>query len=299
MTTATALKSQASDPIMAVAARIAEIGPKFDNDILETTRALYAPLVAQQSTAGVTVTADIAYGADPRQKLDLYRGAGQKLPVLVYIPGGGFVGGDKNFDGNFYGNLGTYFAKHGYLTVIANYRLAPAHQYPAGSEDVASAIAWAKANAAAHGGDPARIIVWGQSAGSTHVANYLFNPIFHSPAGADVVAGILMSGPYKFSGPQRGNLVAYLGSDESQYENRSPITHVNKSKVPLLLSVAEYDPDYLAAPTFELAAAVTRRDGKAPAIAYMTGHNHVSTVQSIGTAQDDVGSRIRAFLASF
>lgn len=289
-------RKAADDPFAAVTAKIAAIGPKFDDDVLNQTRALYTPLVQKQSTAGVTVTADVAYGADPRQKLDVYRGQGQKMPILVYIPGGGFVGGDKNFDGIFYGNLGTYFAKHGYLTIVANYRLAPAAQWPAGPQDVAGAVAWAKANGAQYGGDPARIIVYGQSAGSTHVAGYLFDPQFKAEG---IAAGILMSGPYKFAGTLRPNLVAYLGADESAYAARSPLTHVNNSRVPLMLSVAEFDPGFLAEPTFELAAAVTRRDGKAPHVVSLPGHNHVSTVQSLGSGQDDVGESIREFLDRF
>ena len=284
-----------------VAERIAAIGPKFDNDILAETRALYVPHVKSQSTAGVTITPDIAYGADPRQKLDLYKPEGRRVPVLVYIPGGGYVGGDKNSDGVFYGNLGIYFARHGFLTIIANYRLAPAHGWPAGSQDVGGAIAWAIKNAESHGGDANRLFLFGQSAGATHAASYLFDPQFHPASGAGVTAAVLMSaGSYRVAGPKPPpNVAAYFGSDPAQYEARSPITHVGKSKVPLFLSVAEYDPGALTAPTFDLARAVSLRDGKAPQFAFMRGHNHVSTVQSLGSSQDDVGAQVRGFLSGF
>ncbi|MBV8513544.1 MAG: alpha/beta hydrolase [Xanthobacteraceae bacterium] len=276
--------------------KIAAMGPNFDEEILGATRALYAPLIRMPSAA-VKVTADVAYGSDPRQKLDVYQPAGAAEHVLVYIPGGGFVAGDKNLDGVFYVNLGNYFASHGILTIVANYRLAPAHAWPAGAQDVAGAVAWARANAKSFGGDPARIVLFGQSAGSTHAATYLFDPTFH-PAGQAGVAGILMSGPYLFQGELRPNLKAYFGDDPSRYAERSPLTHVGKSRTPLLLSVAEYDPAFLAAPTYELARAVTLRDGKSPSVAYFAGHNHVSTVMSFGTPQDDVGARVREFIAS-
>lgn len=283
-----------------VAEKIKAIGAKFDNDILAQTRALYAPLVKQQSAASVTVTADIAYGSDPRQKLDLYRPEGRRLPVLVYIPGGGYVGGDKNSDGVFYGNLGVYFARHGYLTIVANYRLAPAHPWPAGAQDVAGAIAWAKKEAEGHGGDAGRLFLFGQSAGATHSASFLFDPQFHAPSGVGVTAAVLMSGgTYRLLPNPPPNVVAYFGADATQYEARSPLTHVGRSKVPLLLSVAEYDPGFLTAPTFELARAVSLRDGKPPQFTFMRGHNHVSTVQSLGTSQDDVGARVREFLGGF
>jgi triacylglycerol lipase len=283
-----------------MADRIKAIGAKFDNDILAEMRALYAPLVKGQSAAGVTITADHAYGGDARQKLDLYRPEGRLLPVLVYIPGGGYVGGDKNADGVFYRNLGLYFARHGYLTVIANYRLAPANSWPAASQDVASALAWTRKEAEAHGGDAAKIFLFGQSAGATHAASYLFDPQFHPSAGVGVVAGVLMSGgSYRVLGNPPPNVAAYFGSDPTQYEARSPITHVGKSKVPLMLSVAEYDSGFLTAPTYGLARAVSLRDGKSPQFVFFRGHNHVSTVQSLGSPQDDVGARVREFLSGF
>jgi acetyl esterase len=283
-----------------VADKIKAIGPRFDQEILAATQALYAPLVKQQSRAGVTITADLAYGADPRQKLDVYRPEGRRLPVLVYIPGGGFIGGDKNADGVFYGNLGVYFARHGYLTIVANYRLAPAHPWPAGSQDTAGAIAWAKKEAEAHGGDANRLFLFGQSAGATHAASYLFDPQFHASSGVGVTAAVLMSGGgYRVPPNATANHLAYYGSDASQYEARSPITHVGKSKVPLFLSVAEYDPGALTAPTYDLARAVSLRDGKSPRFHFMRGHNHVSTVQSLGSSQDDVGSLVREFLGEF
>jgi acetyl esterase/lipase len=276
--------------------KVAAMGPNFSPDILEATKAIYAPLIAKPD-GRVKVTADVAYGSDARQKLDVYQPATAADRVLVYIPGGGFVGGDKN-DGVFYGNLGRYFAGHGILTVIANYRLAPAHPWPAGSQDVGAAVAWTRANAKSYGGNPDRIVLYGQSAGATHSAGYLFDTSFQPNGQPGVAAGILMSGPYAFQGQLLPNLKAYLGDDPSKYPERSPLTHVAKSRTPLLLSVAEYDPVFLATPAYDLARAVTVRDGKSPRLAYFAGHNHVSTVMSFGTAQDDVGSLVRDYIAS-
>jgi triacylglycerol lipase len=279
--------------------KIAAIGPKFDPEILEATSRMYTPLVGKPKTS-VKVTADVAYGSDPRQKLDVYQPAQATGPVIVYIPGGGFVGGDKNSGGAFFGNLGRYFADHGILTIVANYRLAPTHAYPAGAQDVASALAWARANATKYGADPARIVLFGQSAGSTHAACYLFDPQFHPAAGAGVAAGILMSGPYKVEGELRAGMLAYFGADKTAYPARSPLALAAKAsagKLPLMLSVAEFDPSHLVTPTYELATVLTQRDGKTPRIAFFPGHNHVSTVMSFGTPQDDVGSVVREFIA--
>jgi acetyl esterase/lipase len=277
--------------------KVIAMGPNFDPAILEATRALYAPLI-DPPPGRVKVTADIAYGTDSRQKLDVYQPAAPADRALIYIPGGGFTGGDKNLDGTFYVNIGNYFAGHGILTIIANYRLAPAHSWPTGSEDVGSVVAWARSNVKSFGGTSDRMVLCGQSAGATHAAGHLFDPTFQPAGQPGVAAGILMSGPYAFEGELRPNLAAYLGTDPTKYAERSPLTHVAKSRTPLLLSVAEYDPPFLAVPTYELARAVTLRDGKNPRLAYFADHNHVSTVLSIGTAQDEVGAAICEFVAS-
>jgi acetyl esterase len=288
-----------SADIADVSRKVAAFGPVFNPDILGATRALYAPLVGKSRT-GVQVTKDVAYGKDPRQNLDIYRPAQGADRTLIYIPGGGFVGGSKDGDdgvGPFYGNLGNYFADHGVLTLVANYRLAPAHPWPAGAQDVAAVVAWARANAKQHGGNPDRIILYGQSAGATHCASYIFDSSFHPAGGVGLAAGILMSGPYKVEGELTAGRLAYFGPDKSTYAARSPLTHVAKGpRIPLMLSIAEYDPAMLAGPTYELAIALTQRDGKSPHVAYFAGHNHVSTVMSFGTAQDDVGSVVRAFV---
>ena len=295
-TTATQLRSDSFN-LDDLRSKVAAFGPKFDQDILLATRALYQPLIGKPRNA-VKVTADIAYGSDARQKLDVYQPVRPTGDVLVYIPGGGFVAGDKNADGVFYGNLGNYFADHGILTIVANYRLAPSHVWPTGLQDVGSTVAWARANAHTYGGDPSRMVLFGQSAGASHAAGYVFDTSFHPKDGVGIKACILMSGPYKVTAPTRAPLSTYFGEDASNYAARSPMSHVGKSKVPLLLSVAEYDPAFLAIPTYELAAAATAAHGKSPQVAYFAGHNHVSTVMSFGTPQDDVGAIVRGFIGS-
>jgi hypothetical protein len=72
----------AASEIADVRRRIAAMGPNFDEQILGATRALYAPLIREPS-GGVKVTADVAYGSDARQKLDVYQPAGAAEHVLA------------------------------------------------------------------------------------------------------------------------------------------------------------------------------------------------------------------------
>jgi acetyl esterase/lipase len=277
--------------------KLAEMGAQFNPDVLAATQSLYAPLVAPPP-GDLEADYDVSYGADERQKLDVYRAKGSlKRPVLFFVPGGGFVGGDKRGSDQFYGNLARWFVKQGFVAIAINYRLAPAHVWPSGAQDVGLALAWAASNVGRYGGDPDRIIVFGQSAGAAHVAAFLFHPKLNTPT-PGVVGAILASGFYRVTEKDRTpNITAYFGSDASTFEDRSPITHVGASKIPLLLTIAEFDPAFLATPTFQLADAITQKTGKAPAFLWLKGHNHVSTLLSFDSGDDVFGNKILEFAA--
>jgi acetyl esterase/lipase len=275
--------------------RIAEMGPHFDPAILQQTFALYRPLLPRPPE-NLTVRLNVPYAGDERQRLDLYApAAAAKLPILLYVPGGGFVGGDKRSEDGFYANIGYDFARRGFLVLVMNYRLAPRHAWPAGGEDIGSAVDWARDHAAANGGDPDRISVFGQSAGATHVLTWLFDPALKGIK--PVAAAILASGTYRIAGDRMPpNVLAYFGSDASLYEARSPITHVHRTDVSLLLTVSEFDPPFLASPTFELAARLTNANGRPPRLHWLAGHNHVSNVLSVGTVDETAANILADFL---
>jgi acetyl esterase len=145
---------------------IREWGPGAGPDLNANTKKIYLPLLAP--AAGVAQEIDLAYGEHPRQKLDVYHAADGKADktIVVYIPGGGFTGGDKRQDDNYFGNVGRFFARQGMVGVTANYRLAPEFRWPSAARDVQAAVRWIKANAARFGADPARVFIFGHSAGS-------------------------------------------------------------------------------------------------------------------------------------
>jgi acetyl esterase len=82
--------------------------------------------------------------------------------TCIMVHGGGFTKGDKQ---SFIKPLFQPLTKAGFAWFTINYRLAPAHAWPACAEDVATAIKWVKAHAAEHRIDPSRIALIGESAG--------------------------------------------------------------------------------------------------------------------------------------
>ncbi|MGC0415247.1 alpha/beta hydrolase [Embleya sp. AB8] len=85
------------------------------------------------------------------------------LGVLVWFHGGGFVFGDIDSSD---GTCVATALDTGCVVVSVGYRLAPEHPFPAGFEDAWAALGWVVGQAAAFGGDPARVAVGGTSAGA-------------------------------------------------------------------------------------------------------------------------------------
>lgn len=280
-----------------IVAELRRIGARFDPDVLLATRALYRPAVELLPWAGRSAVHDIAYGPAERQRLDIYPADRSGAPVVLFLHGGGFVGGDKRGDASFYGNVGRYFAAHGFLAILANYRLAPAAVWPSGTEDVAAVVAWIARHAGDHGGDGARIVIVGQSAGAAHAAGYLFDA--RARRDGAVRAAALMSGFYRAKAPLISGAKLYFGEDEAAWADRSPATHVATAHIPLLLSVAELDPAPIADQTLDLARALNAVDGRPPQLLWFAGHNHVSTVHGLGLGEDTVGRALRNFAEHF
>lgn len=130
--------------------------------------------------------------------------ANDRLPVLVYFYGGGFAAGD----GSEYRYDGESMARKGIVSVTVNYRLSifgfmshpeltkesPHHasgNY--GLLDQAAALKWVSENISAFGGDPKRVTIAGESAGSYSVSAQMASPLSRKLiAGAIGESGSLM-----------------------------------------------------------------------------------------------------------
>ncbi len=262
----------------------------------------YTPVLHSSPKQGVSISADLAYGPDPRHKLDIYRREGETgVPVVVFLHGGAYVRGERNINSEVYGNVATYFARQGYLAVNATYRLAPAAPWPAGAEDVRSLVRWLRENVSAHGGDPQHIYLIGHSAGATHVATYAFMRSLHPPDGPGIAGIVLMSGRYQVNprpeDPRFKSVQAYFGVDPSLYQARSAITYVRDAPViPTFLVIAEYDNPGLDVQGALLFAALCERDNSCPRFTRLEHHNHLSMVYRFNTPDDALGREICDFI---
>jgi acetyl esterase/lipase len=140
--------------------------------------------------------ANLAYGNDPRQRLDIYAPRqGQDRPVVIFWYGGSWVKGRKSQ----YRFVGTTLAERGIVAVLPDYRLYPQVTFPAFDEDGARAVAWVEQHVRQFGGDPREIVLMGHSAGGHTAAFLAFNHEFLRKYGADpdsIVGLVGLSGTY-------------------------------------------------------------------------------------------------------
>lgn len=271
------------------------LGNDLTPEMLGGTQRLMASM-SRGMAAATKVTRDISYGPDARNRLDLFNREGLSgAPVFVFVHGGGFVGGDKHNEGSpFYSNMGDFAARHGMVGVTVTYRLAPAHKFPAGPDDLALAIDWLRANVAAHGGDPARIVLSGQSAGATHVAGYLAHRRDHAAgiAGASLMSGIFDT----LTAVPNPMAEAYYGEDRRGWGPASCMAGLLATPVPLQFSVAEFDPDDFHCQAAQVVTQWHQAKGRFPEMHFLTGHNHLSPALSIGSDSREVERMVAGFV---
>lgn len=119
--------------------------------------------------AGARALRDISYGADPRQRFDVYLPASpHNAPVILFVHGGGWANGNKDNPG-IVENKAAYWLPKGYVLVSTNYRMRPDTAPLDQARDVARALAEVQKRAPQWQADPSRVVLMGHSAGA-HLA---------------------------------------------------------------------------------------------------------------------------------
>jgi len=156
---------------------------------------LLLPLNWSEQGSHVLATTNLAYGADARQTLDIYRPQGAlQAPVMVFWYGGSWQQGSKDY----YRFVGQSLARRGFVTILPDYRLAPDHPFPAFVEDAASTVRWARDHAEEFGGDPNRIYISGHSAGGHNALMLSLDPRYLDAVGlapSDLAGVVSLAGP--------------------------------------------------------------------------------------------------------
>jgi acetyl esterase/lipase len=249
-------------------------------------------------------TVEHAYGADPKQRLDLVKPAGvAKAPMLLFIHGGGWSIGDKAHAA---GSKAKWANGKGWAFASANYRLVPQATVEQQAADVASAIAWLRANAEKEGLDPDRVVLMGHSAGAHLAALVGTDPQYLKAAGVPmgVVKGVVLldgagydvaaqaSAPNNIVKPMYD---AAFGADPKRQAALSPSRHAaapNASRWLILPIERRADSQ---AQSKGLADALNRAGASATVVA-VPDESHGSLNKGLGEAGDFATEQVGQFL---
>ncbi|MEI8043783.1 MAG: alpha/beta hydrolase [Verrucomicrobiota bacterium] len=237
-----------------------------------------------QPLAGVHVVKDLEYvaGGHERNRLDLYlpEKAARPLPVILWVHGGGWVGGNKTNGPAF------RFATKGYAVASMNYRFSQHAIFPAQIQDCKAAVRWLRANARKYGLDPDRIGAWGASAGG-HLVALLGTTAgvkeFEGPGGNEdqssrVQAVVDWFGPTDFlTVGAKDTRTKLLGGDAQKNRDKaikaSPMTYVSKDAAPFLIMHGDED-QTVPIKQSEIFAAALKQAGADATMVVVKGGKH-------------------------
>jgi acetyl esterase/lipase len=221
-----------------------------------------AAILDRHASADVSVLADERYGDEPDMVLDVYRprSSSRPLPLVLWVHGGGFVGGAKE-------ELAGYFkliASRGFVVAAPRYSLAPEHRYPTPPRQMVQALAHLQANADRLLVDPDRIAVAGDSAGAqiaAQVGALVTTPGYATAVGVappTIEPGqlrclVLACGPYDLDLALHADsalvrVVVWAYSGERHYRSSSAFgswsvtDHLTPAFPPALVTVGNADP---------------------------------------------------------
>jgi len=178
-----AFSSLAATAALALAATACAQAQPSDAPQSGRLRALIAQKQAQAQAAalptGVQRIADVPYGSDPRQRMDVYlptssttssaTASAVRAPVVFMVHGGGWRHGDKAM-GRVVQEKVARWVPRGFVLISVNYRLLPDTPVDQQERDVQAALMAAQQRATTWGADPSRFILMGHSAGAHLVA---------------------------------------------------------------------------------------------------------------------------------
>ncbi|WP_020658977.1 alpha/beta hydrolase [Amycolatopsis benzoatilytica] len=241
-------------------------------------------------------------------RMDLYSPAvPRRVPVALYVHGGGFVLGDRkpdgtgavlaNSDGALFPSLQRELTSRGFLVASIDYRLAPAAAWPAPIVDAKCAVRFLKAHAGEFGIDPGKIGVWGSSAGGTLSAllgtagpDAGFDTGQYLEQTSAVAAVVDMFGPADLAHLEAAEPVQRLiariglGTDPSVRRSGSPDSYVSRDAAPIL--ILQGDEDFVRPQSTDFATRLRAAGTRVTLVpVHGTGHTLDTPGQNPGSAR--------------
>ncbi|MDR6829923.1 acetyl esterase/lipase [Bosea sp. BE271] len=224
----------------------------------------------------------MAYGAHPRQRMDIYvpqGGGGTLKPVVFFIYGGSWANGAKES----YSFVGDALSARGFVTVIADYRLVPEVRFPVFIEDGALALRFVRDNIARFGGAPRDLHLMGHSAGAYNAMMLTLDKRYLAAVGmrsGDIRATIGLSGPYDFL-PFDIDVTKEAFGNARDPARTQPINFARSDAPPIFLATGSDDTTVLPRNSERLALALSKAGSRSVSLKIYPGLGHAGTATAL------------------
>ena len=239
--------------------------------------------------SGFELVSGIEYGANSRQKLDLYLPKTQaKQPninskVVIFYYGGNWDSGERAD----YKFVAEALSAQGYIVVIPDFRLYPEVLFPSLMSDPVTVAKWVKTLINQYGGDANKVFLAGHSSGAHMAVMMAINPEYLAAVSLqpkDFAGVIGLAGPYDFLPLKSERLKTIFGNEQEQLKSQ-PINFVDGNfkdgkHPPILLGVGKKDGTVWPRNTFNLAKKIKDNNGLVE-VAEFENYGHVDMVAKL------------------
>ena len=255
--------------------------------------------------AGVQRIADVPYGSDPRQRMDVYVPTGLaasavRAPVIFMVHGGGWRHGDKAM-GRVVQEKVARWVPLGFVLISVNYRLLPETPVAEQERDVQAALMAAQQRAPQWGADSGRFILMGHSAGAHLVAllNALAPQALREGAwpwlGTVSLDSAMMNVPARMRAPHLPLYDDAFGTDPAYWVALSPFHQWTTGAPPMQMVCSTQRADDPCQQSDAMARHVRTRGGRAEVLPQDLDHGEINAQLGL---ESDYTRAVETFMAS-
>ena len=235
------------------------------------------------------------YGDTAVEQLDVFATSRPNAPVMVFIHGGAWRGGDARSQAF----AAEMFVKAGGHLVLPDFAVVTDVGLEGMVAQVRRAVGWVAANAARFGGDAGRIFVGGHSSGGHLAGNVLITDWardFGLPADL-IKGGLCMSGMYDLAPVRLSARSSYVKFDDRVVHELSPIRHLARVRCPVVVAYGERDSPEFQRQSREWAEAL-RGIGRLHTLIVGQALNHFEMPEMLADPSSPLGRAVRALMAT-